>query len=230
MDNQEEKSQLSKPIIGSDNAHQKSKRRLLQGMVAAPLVASLPARNSWGSSGSSACSISGMLSGNLSRNVEDYQCSSATGKSPGFWKTHPGCWPAAVSQGRIYSDVGLLNEVGCAEMKSNGKMPGNHLDYYYPECESLTSLLSEAGQSIPGFNESVMTYLRGNSGYPKHLTAALLSAFHPNTNYPYSAQEIASAALFAEQKDKTSLLKGILQNLQDGQGSANAQNLVVRCL
>lgn len=211
-----------------ERTHQKSKRRLIQGIAVTPLIASLPARNSWGAS--SACSISGMLSGNLSRNIEDYQCSSATGKSPGFWKTHPGCWPADVDQGAIFTDTNLTAEVGCAEMKTNGKMPGNANNYHYPECESLSSLLAKAGQIIPGYNESVMDYLRGSSGYPKHLSAALLSAFHPSTNYPYTAEEIASAALFAEEQDKTTLLKNIIKNLQDGAGNADAPALVVRCL
>ncbi len=220
-----------------------SKRKLILGLAAAPVAATLPTRFAWGRGNN--CSISGLLSGNLS-NQPDYQCRTANGKSPGFWKTHAGCWPVAVLIGKIKAPDGVnvvrqlsisdSPNLKCAYLQNgtantNGKLLGNWQDYTYSDGISLSTLLSNAsGQIVAGYNNTLIDYLANGPGFPKHVAAAMLSAHHPNTNYPYTPKEVADAVIYALNAgdEKVAKLTEILKQLQDGLGSADAPHLVTR--
>lgn len=62
------------------------RRRFLKNgaLVATPVIISVASKPVWAGN----CSLSGMLSGNLSQ--QQYQCQGGT---PGFWGTHPRVWP-----------------------------------------------------------------------------------------------------------------------------------------
>lgn len=61
-----------------------ARRKFLVKASATSLVATLPIRTSWASGSSSGCTVSGNLSGNLSRDCEVM----LNGKSPGGWHTN----------------------------------------------------------------------------------------------------------------------------------------------
>lgn len=69
-----------------------TRRRLAKvGIASVPVVLTLTSRPVWGSS----CTISGMLSGNLS-NPQEETCEGCT---PGYWGQHPNNWPAPYEPG-----------------------------------------------------------------------------------------------------------------------------------
>ncbi|MCW8884419.1 MAG: hypothetical protein OQK12_04070 [Motiliproteus sp.] len=209
---------------GESSSVQESKRQLLGAILATPIIASIPSRSAWGSN----CSISGMLSGNLSRQPDTYECRSANGKSPGFWKTHPGCWPVQFGtiQKKINGSWVTVNPCDPNIINPpNGKISGSLTNYKFIGGATLQGLLDGLGAVGLGFNNTVMEYLQGNVSYPKHLAAALLSSFHNNANYPYSPQELADAAVSARNLGKEGQLDSILMALQDGPDASEADDL-----
>lgn len=67
-------------------ARRDARRRILAGGLAgAPLILTLSSRSAFASH----CSVSGMMSGNLS-SPTDIVC---TGRTPGYWKAHAAQWP-----------------------------------------------------------------------------------------------------------------------------------------
>lgn len=63
------------------------------GLIAAPIIMSLSSRSALANS---QCTISGLLSGNLSQQGGGKQCA---GLTPGYWGQHPNDWPAPYSPG-----------------------------------------------------------------------------------------------------------------------------------
>ena len=63
-----------------------SRRRLAGAGISATVLMTLASRNALADH----CTVSGMLSGNLSRPDADITC---RGRTPGYWKTHPESWP-----------------------------------------------------------------------------------------------------------------------------------------
>jgi len=72
-----------------------SKRRLAKvGLLAPTVVASVSGKSAFASVGTTNnCTVSGNLSGNMSRDVTADPCkASYSGHTPGFWKNHPREW------------------------------------------------------------------------------------------------------------------------------------------
>lgn len=92
-------------VYGSEeNARRlQSRRRFVKaGVVATPVLMSLTSRPVWGNT---LCSLSGLMSGNVSRQPEDYECSGGYGCTPGFWKTKPDLWTSlGVDPGQCIED------------------------------------------------------------------------------------------------------------------------------
>jgi hypothetical protein len=176
-----------------------TRRRLLIGLAGTPILASLPSRTAWGSHGG-ACSISGMLSGNLSNHRHDCP-PGGNGKTPGYWKTHPVCWPEISSLmlgfGTVHNGTEEVDPCKVSNTQGALRQPNS---YTYTGGTTLDGLISEIltdyGSSLiwaGGFSLQMMEYLHRGSEYPKHACAAFLSALHPSISYPYSALEIAEA-------------------------------------
>ena len=82
------------PSVGSDAdtadnrpTVDRSRRRLAGAGLSASVLMTLSSRSALANH----CSVSGMLSGNMSKPDADLAC---RGLTPGYWKTHPESWPA----------------------------------------------------------------------------------------------------------------------------------------
>lgn len=225
MDNDEKQLRNSDP----------TRRRLLIGLAGTPILASLPSRPAWGQE----CSISGMLSGNLSNHV--HECPAlGDGKTSEYWAIHPVCWPADTSVtlefGTMQNGNGGGTEVDPCDVSDVNGLLDNPNSYSFVGGTTLDSLISQIlnnyGSSLlwaGGFSLQIMVYLRDNStGYPQNAGAAFLNALHPNASYPYSALEIAEAmATIAGDSVRESRLADILEHF-NASSSENA-SLVQHC-
>ncbi|MFC6668954.1 hypothetical protein [Marinobacterium aestuariivivens] len=176
-----------------------TRRRLLIGLAGTPILASLPSRSAWGQE----CSISGMLSGNLSNHVHDCPAL-GDGRTSQYMATHPVCWPVGNSLtldfGTMYNGNGGAKEIEPCEVSDlNGKLD-NPNKYSFAGGTTLDSLISQIlvnfGSTLVwagGFGMQIMDYLHDGPGYPQQAGAAFLNALHPNISYPYSALEVAEA-------------------------------------
>ncbi len=98
------------------------RRRFLKGSLAsAPIILTLASRPALANH----CSISGMMSGNLSK-PHEVECQ---GLSPGYWKTHPEDW------------CGQFEPGPCNPLTGNQGM-GTCSDYSVPSEEELTDALT----------------------------------------------------------------------------------------
>lgn len=84
--------QVPSPETGPEEAgtgtqsQRNGRRGFLKGAAAGSVLFSVSGRPAWANN----CSMSGMMSGNLS--TQEEPCDGGEGCSPGFWKTHPGLW------------------------------------------------------------------------------------------------------------------------------------------
>jgi hypothetical protein len=213
-----------------------TRRRLLIGLAGTPILASLPSRPAWGQE----CSISGMLSGNLSNHV--HECPAlGDGKTSEYWAIHPVCWPADTSVtlefGTMQKGNGGGTEVDdpCDVSDVNGLLLDNPNSYSFVDGTTLASLISEilttTGSSLSwmsGFSLQMMEYLHDGPRYPQQAGAAFLNALHSGVSYPYSALEIAEAmATIAGDSVRESRLADILEHF-NASSSENA-SLVQHC-
>jgi hypothetical protein len=224
--------------MDTDEKHPKksdpTRRRLLIGLAATPIMASLPSRSAWGQE----CSISGMLSGNLSNHV--HECPAlGDGKTSEYWNTHPVCWPVDSSLtldfGTMQNGNGGTKEVDpCEVSDENGKLD-NRNKYSFVGGTTLDSLISEilttTGSSLSwmsGFSLQMMEYLHDGPRYPQQAGAAFLNALHSGVSYPYSALEIAEAmATIAGDSVRESRLADILEHFNAN--SSENGSLVQHC-
>jgi hypothetical protein len=194
-----------------------TRRRLLIGLAGTPILASLPSRPAWGQE----CSISGMLSGNLSNHVHDCPAL-GDGRTSQYWASHPVCWPADSSLSLAYGTMQNGSNGGaklvdpCTVSDEYGKLD-NPNKYSFAGGTTLDSLITQilnTGSDLHwmgGFSLQMMEYLHDGPRYPQHACAALLNALHPNISYPYSALEIAEAmATIADDMPREMRLEDIL--------------------
>jgi hypothetical protein len=214
-----------------------TRRRLLIGLAGTPIMASLPSRSAWGQE----CSISGMLSGNLSNHL--HECRTlGEGKTPEYWKTHPACWPADTAMllefGTMYKARvnGPAKEIKkpCDECDDQGRvLSDNTYTYLYgTTLDSLiTQVLSMSGSSLiwtGGFTLPIMAYLFGTDAYAQQACAALLNALHSGVTYPYLPREVTEALVTVNvDVTKEIQLEGVLAhfNANDAENAA----LMQRC-
>lgn len=142
------------PATGPANP---SRRRLAGAALGAGAVFTLSSRPVWANQ----CSISGMMSGNLSQPQV-----SCTGCSPGYWKQpqHLGSWAAT---GFSTSDT------------FNAVFGGTQ----YVRRDGSPYTLLEVLQTLNGNGDPIST----NLGF--HAVAALLNAAHPDVNFGYTPGE-----------------------------------------
>lgn len=187
------------------------------------------------------CSISGMMSGNTSRQT-DYECRAATGKSPGFWKTHIGSWANGVSYGGIRcddknkSDVKwMLYPAECAHLDNKGmlkkKVGKSRYSYTFDAMgedpgHSMNNLAQALGADLTECSGTIMSYLNDGPGLERQMAAAMLSIAHPVIEFPYTAQEIVDGYRFAIKHGKQQQLEQILDNLHNDNFAADAPELV----
>jgi hypothetical protein len=80
-----------------------SRRNLVRGLAAAPVVLSVASRPVWGQG---PCSISGLLSGNLSRAPGSYECTTGgQAQSAEFWFANRTLWPTPYVPETSFSSV-----------------------------------------------------------------------------------------------------------------------------
>lgn len=135
-----------------------SRRRLAGAALGAGAVFTLSSRPVWANQ----CSISGMMSGNLSKpQVECHGC------TPGYWKVDPhlDSWAATG-----FSTTDTFNAVfGVTQ---------------YTRRDGTPYTLLEVMRELNGNADPIST----NLGF--HAVAALLNAAHPDVNFGYTAGEI----------------------------------------
>ncbi|TDY03795.1 hypothetical protein EDC23_0165 [Thiohalophilus thiocyanatoxydans] len=87
----------TRPAGSAGERHDESRRRLIRGAAAAPIIFTLASRPAWGG----VCTISVMASDNLSHPGRTDNCN---GNTPGYWKQHPEMWPAPYEPGSSEGD------------------------------------------------------------------------------------------------------------------------------
>ncbi|ARU56197.1 MAG: hypothetical protein MI864_13620 [Pseudomonadales bacterium] len=169
-----------------------SRRNLVKGLAASSVVVSVASRPVWGQG---PCSISGLLSGNLSRPLESYSCTAGgEGQTPGFWMNHPECWPTGYYPGYTNDPRGIPGTIFSSEFGTGSSFGITFMDVLDPQaCEN------------------------GAGSLEFHLIAALLNAAHPSVNYGKSIQEIKDAFNYVLYVDPTKydILHDILANLNE---------------
>ena len=83
------KGQAAAAAPAKDTANSSRRRFVLGGAASAPVIVTLASRPAL----ANVCTVSGTLSGNMSRP----DAADCRGLTPGYWKTHPGAWPAYVA-------------------------------------------------------------------------------------------------------------------------------------
>lgn len=154
------------------------RRKLTGAALGAGAVFTLSSRPVWANQ----CTISGMMSGNLSKPKE--KCDGCT---PGYWKQcqHLDSW---VATGFKPSD--LFNTVfGVTQYKDSKGVPYTLLDVMGGVSGSLgkdkvCQALPKDYKNNPMGKDPIST----NLGF--HAVAALLNAAHPNVNFGYTSGEI----------------------------------------
>lgn len=169
------------------------RRRLLKGALGtAPLVLSLKARPVLGSGG---CTVSGLLSGNLSGPAP-----SCEGCTPGYWKTHRGSWPAPYEPGTCGSGKGKGMGMGMgAGCNAPGGWSGGtrFADVFGMAGLAHFALSADTVDAIGG-DVSMLTLMQvlwlGGDEDPyrlgAHAVAALLNAAHGGVSFGYTPGEI----------------------------------------
>lgn len=167
------------PETPTDAAPVDSSRRKLAGAaLGAGAVFTLSSRPVWASN----CTISGMMSGNLSKPQE--KCDGCT---PGYWKQcqHLDSWVATG-----FKPWDSFNTVfGVTHYKDSKGKPYTLLDVMGGVSGSLSR--DKTCPALPGdYKNRPMDKdpLSPNLGF--HAVAALLNAAHPNVNFGYTAGEI----------------------------------------
>lgn len=166
-----------------------SRRNLIRGMSAAPIVLTVSSRPVW----AAGCTISGMLSGNLS-NPEDRNCTSqAEGMEPEYWCKWKQIYDhlkdlkckkwgllsdSEKEPFKLFKDADaghpinvLFNWSVAASANTDGRINLHPTD--------ASGIITSSGSVVCG----------GGSQADQNMTAGLLSASHPSIRFPYSSSE-----------------------------------------
>ncbi len=179
----DEKRQTGRSVEG--DGPEPGRRRLLKGALGtAPLVLSLKARPALGAA---QCTISGLLSGNLSGPQ-----ATCEGCTPGYWKNHPDSWPAPYDPGTCTPSAGVsCNDPGDW---SGGSRFGDVFGTAGLSHFSLSpATLAAIGGNIHNLTLMQVLWLTGSEDpfrLGAHAVAALLNAAHGGVSFGYTPGEI----------------------------------------
>ena len=163
----------------SQNAPDPARRKLTGAALGAGAVFTLSSRPVW----ASRCTISGMMSGNLSKPQE--RCDGCT---PGYWMQcqHLDSWiPTGFKPDDKFNTV-----FGCSQYKN----PQNNKPYTLLDVMGLTGNTDPKKADCKNMPNGYAVNPMGkdpispNLGF--HAVAALLNAAHPNVNFGYTAGDI----------------------------------------
>lgn len=170
------------PEASQNKAVDISRRKLAGTALGVTAVFTLASRPVWANQ----CTISGMMSGNLSA-PKGVACAGCT---PGYWKVdqHLDSWgPTGFKTTDKFNTVFGVTQY----VKSNG----------------TPYTLLEVMRLLEGNGDPIST----NLGF--HAVAALLNAAHPNVNYGYTSGEIIT--LFKNSLNQAAALKDALQMMNE---------------
>lgn len=139
-----------------------SKRKLLKGAAAAPLLMTVASRPVLARG---ICTPSAWVSGNLSDHHQAVECG---GRSPGYWKTNPDAWPGQFKHGTC--DVSSQNG------KHKSYAVNNTCKVYLDDGTKFSDVF---GSGFPGKTMMQVLWLGGNDDpyqLGAHIVAALLNA------------------------------------------------------
>lgn len=154
----------------------KNRRKfLINAAIIAPIISTVASKPVWGAG---ICNLSGSLSGNLSQNGGDDNCTGPVGRSPGYWSK----WEKITS------------------CKASHWAQGSNRIYHwhqagYKPTTSFTSVFGSAPTNAGDTLGAVMRVGAGTDSFERHVVAALLSASHPlmASYVPYTAEQVKSA-------------------------------------
>ncbi len=187
-DQKPENQDISTPV-SEDAPVNASRRRLTGGALGVAAVFTLASRPVWANQ----CSISGMMSGNLSKPKEP----ACAGCTPGYWKVcnHLDSWLATG-----FKPTDTFNSVfGVTQYVDCQGTPYTLLDVMYLSGGTYScgpggnKNANPAGAPSSCTNGNAFGRLGGdpiseNLGF--HAVAALLNSAHPNVNYGYTSGEL----------------------------------------
>lgn len=154
-----------------------SRRKFTKGAFAAPVIASLMSTPAWGTNENTACSISGLRSGNTSTS-RDYSCN-GQGCTPGFWKNNVEAWPAALDAGVC---IHTNTDGTCAAWYTGSATKFHEVFGFTPAgAPANVTLVSLLTPTVAGV-------------YYSHLVAALLNSITSSGLYGATPQQIYDLA------------------------------------
>lgn len=169
MDDQKE----SKNINEKHLPNGLSRRNLVRGLAATPVVMSVASRPVW----AAGCSISGQLSGNLS-NPDKNDCTArAEAKSPDYWCK--------------WKDVyDFIKSIGCKGWNNLSTSQQDSFGTYTQSLDvlynwSLTEFDPKDSTGITAIGSDICKFGTGD----QLVAAALLCASHPNIDFPYAGSQ-----------------------------------------
>jgi len=155
------------------SGHNATRRRLVRGAAAAPIIMTLASRPVWGSQGR--CSLSGdIFSANVS-NI-DKECTPGQGCTPGYWKNNIKGWPCT------------------------GFSPGHCEEWQGNKCKKLDATTGTSFQAVFGYPpqcggvNTLMEVLQECSGtLDWHAVGAALNAACSTVYYGASLDDVVRA-------------------------------------
>ncbi len=185
------KSQKKSELQNADkNAVDLSRRRLAKaGLIAAPILATLPGKPAMANYVKNNCTVSGNISGNMSDNANntDPCLDYLGGKTPGYWGQKPNEWPVPFDPGNCISTTpnpGNGGGSGCQDYDDTGTK--FHDISYFGGSRQMVS-----GTSRTMMQVIHLTGVDDPYQLDAHTVAALLNAVTWGKNiYGYSPEEV----------------------------------------
>ena len=155
---------------------EKSRRRFIKGSTAGPIIMAVQSRTVW----AAGCSVSGQLSGSDYDTSNNNCVDPITGRSPGYW----GNWIRIYDKIKKYPTYGELVAAGKeAAFTRTGEGNAINVLYNWSLASANTTLIDLRPTANSGYYGDAI--LNTSDQDLRHLTAALLSAAHPNSSFPY---------------------------------------------
>lgn len=168
--------------LSGSNSEQdkKSRRRFIKGSSAVPILMAVQSRSVW----AAGCSVSGQLSGNLSNTANNDCDGEITGRSPGYWEK----WINIYNKIKKYPTYNQLVDAGKQRaFTRTGEGAAINVLYNWSLAANLASTWIDIHPTDSNGNISYYGDAISNTSDQalRHLTAALLSAAHPDSQFPY---------------------------------------------
>ena len=191
---------VPEPVVpGSDNhgapAVDRSRRRLAGAGLSASVLMTLASRSALADH----CTVSGMLSGNLSRPDADVQC---FGKRPSYWKRNPNNWPTyscgpcnpITYVGGACTDYSVPTNYELVQARDAGQITQAQIDAYVAEMPGTPFSYCFGSGICEDPDTTLMQALwMGNSSLLGQCVAAILNAHHYGAQaYGYTPQEVVT--------------------------------------